>query len=188
MTALLKLQDFASTNEGDRADEPAESLPGYSAGFMAGQRAAENTAAQLDASLIQALDDLAFGFTEARQAVLQSLTPLFSAIIAHILPTTAEESAYAHLINHLQTAAVHDVGQPIRLTLNPHQVGPVQAILDAKDYPDFRCVADPSQTTNTVKVRMGEVETLLDIKALQDGISTNLKALIEISKREEKHG
>ena len=131
MALLLRLEDFETDHAGqDGPDQHTlAALPGYDAGFAAGQVAALSDQKHVDAALVQTLSDMAFGFAEARQHTLAGMTPLFAALIDQLIPRVVEESFRARLLETLSDLAGKSIAGPTRLIVHPDQIDAVSAIL-----------------------------------------------------------
>ncbi len=188
MGLLLNLEDFASDGDASRDTVPDETLPGYDAGFRAGQAAAEAKQAATDAQLVQSIDDIAFGFAEARQTILQGLEPLFSALVTQVLPRTSEESFRAQLVQILMDGAAQDVAQPAVISVHPQQVETLSALFTSLGFADLTVHPDPGSTPNAALISRGDVETALDVDGMIARIIEILQIVTEASDERIAHG
>ena len=172
MGLLISLQDFAEDPK-PAADLPipVEEQPGYAEGFAAGQAVLLAEADRVDQAVAAALDDLAFHFAEARQAVLQNLVPLMEAIATQIVPQSVDPLFRRQVLDILTEAARRDSRQPVTLVLHPDQVAPLQAILDRTGHTDVAVCGDPDNALHMALIRQGEVETALDTASLADQLT-----------------
>lgn len=188
MGLLISLQDFADGNSDEHLTPPPETLPGYDAGYAAGEAASRGQQEAVDAALVQSLEDLSFGFAEARQVVLQSLTPLFSALADHVLPASVDPSLRMKLVEHLLSAAKEDVNQPCILEVHPAQVEPVNAILAKMGLTDVTVSARADQLEHGVMIKRGNVETTLDADTVIADLTAILRAFFDMNQEQVHHG
>ncbi len=188
MALMLALQDFASADAADPSPPTAEGLPGYEAGFAAGIAAAKAEQDQIDQALVQAIEDIAFGFAEARQTVLMSLTPFFEKLSEHILPVTVDTTFRTRLIEQLQSAASEDVRQPCQLALHPDQVDAVQTLLTQLAFSDVTVISRNDLTPHGALVQRGSEETAIDVDAVLEGMRETLTGFFDMMQEHENHG
>ena len=173
MAVLARLQDFATPDRPEPPKPPAiEDQPGYAEGFAAGHAAASAQRAALDASLIQALEDMNFGFAEAHQALSAALAPFLQTLAERLLPETADARFKADLMEALRGAAEADLARPAVLALHPDDVAAVRAVLTGGLAERFTIRPDRRLSPHAILVETSDSATALDtgrqIAALRD--------------------
>ncbi len=172
----------------EAAAAAAETLPGYDAGYAAGFAAAASAQDAIDAALVQSIEDLSFGFAEARQFVLQGLTPFFETLADLILPASVDPTFRVRLIEQLQTAVQTDAKQPCQLVLHPDQVASVQNLLRQIAMTDVTVTGWADQPLHAALIRRGPVETAIDADAVLDGLKDILTAFFDMTEERSHHG
>lgn len=183
MPPLFQLENFevgTSSASSIPANQP-ENLPGYDAGFAAGQAAAMAQQSVVEASLVEALSDMSFGFEEARQHILGGLAPLFQALIDQLLPRTIEESFHARLAETLQNLALDRARGPVRLIVHPNQVAAVSTLLPSVSGLEFELHQDPEVGQHGALISQGTSESILDVDDLIEEIRKTLSAIFDHS-------
>lgn len=181
MPLQLQLENFESGSTGLVASHRPHDLPGYDAGFAAGEQAARAAQHHIDAALVQSLSDLAFGFEEARQQVLQGISPLFLALVDQLLPRIVDESFHARLAETLMDLATERSRTPVRLIVHPDQVAAVAALLPSVSGLEFDLHQDPEVGQHGALISQGTSEALLDLDDLIEDIRRTLSALFDQS-------
>ena len=181
MALLLRLEDFDAQNPAGHGQdaEALAALPGYDAGFAAGRAAALAERSNLDAALVQTLSDMAFGFAEARQHVLQSVTPLFRALVDQVLPSIVDDAFRARLLETLGTIAHSRVTGPVRLIVHPDQIDAVAALVPNVQGIEIDLRHDPEIGAHGALISHGTAESTLDLDDLVAQISDVLCALFD---------
>ncbi len=166
----------------------ADWLDGHACGLEAGRSLAATAQTAVSAEISQTLADMSFGYTEARLQLLQSLRPLFRAIIGHVLPGIAETAQATHLIDLLNAAAALDSAVPIELTVHPSRITGLTALLPYAVGLPIMLVADPGIGQDQAVLRSGRVETALDVGAMIDGARAALGAIFETADERVNYG
>lgn len=193
MAQFLMLEDFDEQARRANAvpSDPVESLPGYDAGFAAGEAAAQSAQANIDAALVQTLNDMAFGFAEARQHLLQGIRPLFAALIDQLLPSVVDDAFRARLVDTLQQIAKDQSEAPVRLIVDASQAEAMTALLPAIQGLDITLLTQDDLGPHGALISYGDAECALDLDDLIAQVITVLGALFDITDQPEessKHG
>lgn len=169
----LKLEVFgaeaapAETVVIQAADLEEARLASFEAGFTAGwddaMAAQKEEQAGLTADLARNLQALSFTYHEARMHVLTALRPLFTALVARLLPGIARESLAPMVAEQLAAIAGGLAEAPVVLELNPAARPAVEALLESHAAPPFRIVEEPTLGEGQAYLRLDQVETLVDL-------------------------
>ena len=181
----INLESF----ERDGPAEPQESAD-YKRGYEAAMSATEQSRAEATAlalvELSSTLNDMAFGFEEARAHLSARLHGLLIQLGDVALPQILQDSFGAHLNEvveqHFDTLA----GAPIRIAVTPD----VEAELnhaDSSPHSQFHFVADPSLTTGQALIHDGDAHVMLDLPSLLETLQSTLSSF-DSFERTEKHG
>ncbi len=189
----LRLEVFETADDAtvvtDRAALEDARREAFDEGFAAGRAAAlaEAQSAQQTAerAAMQALSDLSFTFHEARAHVLAALSPLFEQIAAPLLPAIARETLAPMVAEALMPLAAGLAEAPVRLSHHP-SVGDAMARLDTPLPVTLH--ADPALAEGEVHLRLGEVETRIDLTRATHDITAALGGFFQLSAQDRKYG
>lgn len=159
---------------------------GFAEGLAQGRAEAETRSAHLSAELARSLQDMTFGYAEARAQVLESLQPLFGLVIDAILPAMAAEALGPWIAEALLGAARADSAAPFAVDLHPQRMAAVEACLP----PGFPATLRPDPTLGPLAARLSLAsrETDLDLDACLAAVRAALSALLDDSSRKVCHG
>lgn len=165
-------------------------LEGYAAGHAEGraQGIAETEARAdlLSGELARHLQDLTFGYAEARGQVLASLRPLFGLLIDSLLPAIAADALGPWIAEALLHAARTDSAAPFAIDVHPEQVAAVSACLPPGFPASLR--SDPSLGQRAARLSLGPQDTDLDLDACLAALREALSALLDDTSRKACHG
>lgn len=185
MTAL-DLESFDPDAPHIKRPDPAY-LAGFAEGEAAGRAAAEAQQGALRSELVQAIADLNFTFSEAKQDITQSLRPLFDQVLSTLLPQFTAIGFGAEIAALVQSHLQHALDGELTLTLHPSQIDPVAAAL--ADFPATPAlVADNTISHHAAWISAGGTTTFLNIDALLAEVSTILSAIHNDDDRTDSHG
>lgn len=188
MSQLMFLERFDNTVASPADETTPEDLPGYAQGFAAGQAAAETRAARLDQAVVQALSDLSFGYVEAHQHIMASLTPLFQALAETVLPAVGDDILALQVLDQLQLAATTDAATPVRIAVPPDQKEGLEACLKEGLALPVEFFADPQIPAGQAIISAAHVETTLNADGLIKSIQGILAMMPDSFERTERHG
>jgi hypothetical protein len=164
----------------------------YLAGFRDGKAEVHRTVAAANElfhkEVVAALGDLAFGYVEARQHVIEGLAPMLSQISRSIVPTLLQEGFAVELFSYLNAVSEAESGSPIHLRINKRvaaEIGPLLSL--APSLPIHLSVDDTLKNSEAVWAS-GQSETSLDTDILVAGIRDAIEAVIFENSRKEHHG
>lgn len=179
MAQLLRLEDFESDDKRLPAAPQVEDLPGYEAGYAAGLATAQADQRSVDAELVQSLNDMAFGFVEAQNHVLQSTLPLFRGLIEQLIPSIIDQSFCVRLVETLQDLATKRAKAPVRLIVHPDKIDSVAALLPGVNGIEIDLHHDTEIGMHGALISQGHSEFILDLDELIAEIRRILSAVID---------
>ncbi len=169
---------------------PPEWLDGYAAGFEAGlaqgKAEAEAHATHLSQELAQSLQDMTFGYAEAREQVLLSLRPLFRLLGERLLPAMVVEGLGSWIAEALLEAARADTEQPLTVELHPTRIEAVRACLP----PGLPAILreNPALGPGAARLLRADRESELDLDTCLAVLSEALSALLDDTALKVSHG
>jgi len=174
-----------------RSSDPANSeawQQGYAAGHAEATQQALANNTQLQDSVVQALQEMAFGFAEARALLVNDLRPLFEASCAQFFPVLADAALPAQIVSALMDLAEERVQQPLKLHLPPDQVTAVNAALTRATALPFEAVADPALGPNQAIIVGGAQDVMIDFDGLTSLVRSSFEAVTEPTQERQDHG
>ncbi|MEN8842071.1 MAG: hypothetical protein ABF288_13200 [Octadecabacter sp.] len=182
-TSRIDLERF----EGDGANLPIES-PDYRRGKADGLILAETLSsakiAQSISEVSSALNDMAFGYEEARHHILEQIQPLVRQISDKVLPDIAKVVFGAHLSEVINFELQKSVSMPVQIAVAP---GVLPALEDLIDHDHCVFVSDPNLIDGQAIIQQRDVEVILDLPSLILALQTALNGL-ESPKRSIRNG
>jgi len=159
---------------------------GHAEGWAQGAAEAEARSNHLSSDLARCLQDMTFGYAEARGQVLESLQPLFGLVIDAILPAMAAEALGPWIVEALLDAARTDSAAPFAIDIHPDRIGAVEACLP----PGFpaRLRPDPQLGPNAARLSLARRESDIDLDACLAAVREALSALLDDSSRKVRYG
>lgn len=159
---------------------------GHAEGLAQGAAEAEARSTHLSAELARSLQEMTFGYAEARAQVLESLQPLFRLLIDALLPAMAAEALGPWIAEALLDAARTDSAAPFAIALHPDRVASVAACLPPGVPASLR--PDPTLGPMAARLSLASRETDLDLDACLAALREALSALLDDSSRKVRHG
>ncbi|SMX40401.1 hypothetical protein [Octadecabacter ascidiaceicola] len=172
-TSRIQLEKF----EGDGASLQIES-PDYRRGKADGLLHAETLnatkVAQSISEISSTLNDMAFGYEEARHHLLGQLQPLVRQIADKVLPDIARVGFGAHLSELINLELEASASLPIHIGVAPEVLGALDS-LEKQAHCVF--VSDPNLIEGQAVIQQNGVEVFLDIPSLVLDLQTALNGL-----------
>jgi flagellar assembly protein FliH len=170
--------------------QTAPESPDFRRGFEAGLAAANETQQAATATAIQELsstiNDMNFGFEEARVHLLSKLRPLLSQLSEAALPEILHQSFGAHLNETIETQFNHLADETLSIAVTPEVASHLEANLQEKN-PRFVFAADPDLDAGQAVIKGGNSQVMLDLQSLLHTLQTALSGL-EAIQGMENHG
>lgn len=200
MGFALTLEDFEDAvpdfapGPGETDDGPSEDWrDGHAAGRAEAKADMAAEQATLNATLVQRLEDMAFGYAEARAMLLRDLKPLFETLSTKLLPDLGDDLLAAHLARSLIDAAAADLSHSLVLRVSTADVVAVSDLLGQATNVPFTCRSDPTLPVGTALVTAATSagvsrESSLDVATLTQSLRAILAAFATEQPQEAAHG
>ena len=186
---MMSLFEDFSSPEADTAEPVSpEAMPGFAEGFAAGEAAAIARQNTISSEFVAQLDDMAFGFAEAQQALISALVPFFTELVETLLPETCEARFQAELVTAMTQAATHDLGQPITVHVNPTQLEGAKSLIAEQALAGFAIRPDPALSEHAALISVGGQETALDVDGQTAALIKTLGNLTSPALKERQNG
>jgi len=195
----LFLEDFSDHEAGPQIDpEPptidAEEirLNAYEEGYRAGwddASAAEAAArTRIGADFEKTLQELSFGYHEARVHVLEALEPLLSVMVERVLPELARWGLAPKVVEIAREMAETEAGRPLQLQVCPENREALEELVGADPGLPLRIVDDPGLGPGQAVLRGGAAEREIDIDGMLAAIRSALNDFMTTEEEARRHG
>lgn len=161
---------------------------GYAAGWEDAAAAQSSDQTRVSADLARNLQSLAFTFHEARGHILRALEPLLTEVTGRLLPDLARETLAPLVLDILMPIDEKNVDVPVSLVLNPAARPAVESLLEQATGLPITVVEEPSLSEGQVYLRLGTVETQINLDRAIAEITTAVRGFFETPKRIKDHG
>ncbi|RMD94273.1 MAG: flagellar biosynthesis protein [Alphaproteobacteria bacterium] len=193
MCAALVLEEFTALLPGGEA--PADEAPacppagagaqerlhtevweqGYKAGWEDALRNEADEQQRISTELARSLQEMTFGYFEARAEVVASLEPLLKQMAEAVFPPLAAEAVSAAL--HEQLEQVLESGEDaVELVLSPAGRAAVESRLGEALPPAVRLVEEDTVADCQAYLRMPRSERLIDVGAALEAVRAAIDA------------
>ncbi|MBS0564636.1 MAG: flagellar biosynthesis protein [Proteobacteria bacterium] len=140
---------------------------GYRAGWDDAVAAQDREAADLRAGLGRSLADMTLSHHDARRHLLAAIEPLFSEMVAKVLPMAARHSLGAMILDEIRPAAAALADAPVEVRTAPANRDLVERLLAGQTGGPaglpLRVLADDTLDESQAHIRVGEGESALDL-------------------------
>jgi flagellar assembly protein FliH len=154
---------------------------GYTAGWEDAVAAQSGDQSQIRADLARNLQSLAFTFQDARSHVLQAVRPLILEMTCRLLPEVARATLGPMVLEALDPIAEELADSPVILVLNPADRDRVEDLVSTTTGLALRIEEEPSLSEGQVYIRLGAVETKVDLARVINDISAAVRAFFNLS-------
>ncbi|OLS53657.1 hypothetical protein [Rhodovulum sulfidophilum] len=195
----LFLEDF-SDHEADPRIDPdppaidAEEirLNAYEEGYRAGwddASAAEAAArTRIGADFEKTLQELSFGYHEARVHVLEALEPLLSVMVERVLPELARGGLARKVVEIAREMAEAEADRPLQLQVCPENREALEELVGADPGLPLRIVDDSALGPGQAVLRGGAAEREIDIDGMLAAIRSALNDFMTTEEEARRHG
>lgn len=182
-------QRLGGTLEDSRAEaELAAFENAYKAGWDDCHRAAQSSAAALSEDFAQNLRELGFTYQEAYSAVLRSLEPLVTELVAATLPEIACHGLGQHLLAEVQKIAHSHAGCTLSITCHPSKQSMLHAALPEGQNLHIALRTDAQFDPGQISLRFAGLEREIDIAGFTTQASQLIHSYFEDLKKEPVNG
>lgn len=158
---------------------------GYAAGWEDAATAQTDEVARLRADLGRNLQNMSFGYHEARSHMLRALEPLLQDMVTKVLPAIARETLGQMVLEQLRPAAERLAEAPIIVTANPVNREVIEAIVIGQAGIPMRFSGEASLGKGQVYLRLGQTESRVDLDGVIATIAAAVAAFFQIETEKE---
>ena len=152
---------------------------GYQAGWEDSDQANGDSENKVSADLVKNLQDVSFGYYEARFALTQALCPLFTEICDKLLPGMTKSAIGPHIVEQLSCIARDNSNQSIEIIVSLEDFEPVQRLLEDQILDPFVLRAQSDLGAGQVYLRLGGQEREIDFEQAIKEIRKSIDNLFE---------
>jgi flagellar biosynthesis/type III secretory pathway protein FliH len=161
---------------------------GYTAGWDDAAATQADDQTRIQADLARNLQSLGFTFQEARMHVLRAIQPLIHEIVTCLLPQMARETLATIALDTLMPMADEMADAPVTLVLNPASRAAVETLLEQATGLHLTVIEEPTLGEGQVYLRMGDVETRVDLDRATADIAGAVRDFFDLTERDQDYG
>ena len=161
---------------------------GYAAGWEDAIAAQTAEQAQIRADLARNLQGLSFTYHEARDHVVRAIEPLLREVTSKLLPKLAQDVLSPTILQVLLPLAQQLADAPITIVINPSARAAVEMMLAQASGLPITVVEEPTLSEGQVYLRLGEIESQINLDRATNEISTAVRGFFELPEKERSYG
>ena len=161
---------------------------GYTAGWDDAASIQTDDQQRIKSEFARNLQSLGFTFQEARIHVLRAVYPLIEEIVSHLLPEIARKSLASIALETLTPMINEMADAPITLVINPVSSLAVTALLEQATGLSLTVVSEPTLGEGQVYLRLGDIETQVDLDLATAQIVTAVHNFFEQTEKDKRYG
>ncbi|MCF2905974.1 hypothetical protein L0666_13320 [Octadecabacter sp. CECT 8868] len=165
----IKLECFDIDGGEESSPPSADYNRGFEAGLLQAKNSITATQEQSISEIAATLGDMTFGYTEARDILLEQIQPLLAQISQIVLPQIAMHSFSEHLTEAMAQAFSDATDKAIEVAVEPSIIGSLNLRNEA-----VRIVPDPAMEHGQARLRRKDTHIIVDLPALLDALQTAL--------------
>lgn len=146
----------------DGRDLEDEKLKSFEEGFQAGWedslKAQIETKQKVSSDFAKNLQEISFGYHEARHGLLKSLRPLFEEIFKKLMPATAYANIGTQVVDQLNDMVRDQSDQLIEIVVSPINQESIQGLMEQKIPEPFVVLSQTDLAEGQVYIRIGSLE------------------------------
>jgi flagellar assembly protein FliH len=176
--------DFSKSNSVvETRDVDNEKLVSFEEGYQAGWDDATNaqrvSEANLCDALVENLQEISFGFHEAKRELIREIQPLFDQIFDTFLPELIKVSIGPYIVEKIMALTREASDQLLLVEVSVDDYPSLRTFFDAQNLSSFELREQSNLTASQVVLKIGEKEIEINFdQALRD-IRTSINDLIE---------
>ncbi len=164
-------------------DVDNEKLMSFEEGYQAGwddATAARNVSdLNLHDAILENLQEVSFGFHEAKSGLIGELRPFFEEVLDTLVPEVIKMSIGPFIVEHIMSLASDASDQLILMEVSVADFSSLKAFLQAQDMSCFELKEQESLIAGQVVFKVGGKETEIDFEHTLQEIKTKIDNLFE---------
>ncbi|MEO9820401.1 MAG: hypothetical protein ABJ370_21810 [Paracoccaceae bacterium] len=176
-----------STNQSLEAVED-EKLQSFEDGYKAGWDDAVNAQSQardhIDSDFAKNLQEISFGFHEARAALNKELGEILEPFFVGLLPVVAHETLVPKVVESVQHLARQIADRPIEVAVSPSRMVTMQSAFEEQIQEPFIVTPDEGLEKDQIFIRVGAAEKAIDLETWNAEIRSMISNHLKFSKKE----
>ena len=157
---------------------------GYQAGWEDAVNAQKDSVQSISSDFAKNLQDASFNYHEARAELVKSLRPFFTDIANTLLPSIAQQTLGAHIVEQLHDMTRDQLDQVIEVTICPQNATAVDSILNENLPEPFVLVEDETLGAGQVYLRIGANERQIDMDQVVASVSDAMTIFFQQSQED----
>ncbi|MEP1538941.1 MAG: hypothetical protein ABJQ34_17920 [Paracoccaceae bacterium] len=176
-----------STNQSLEAVED-EKLQSFEDGYKAGWDDAVNAQSQardhIDSGFAKNLQEISFGYHEARAALNKELGEILEPFFVGLLPVVAHETLVPKVVESVQHLARQIADRPIEVAVSPSRMVTMQSAFEEQIQEPFIVTPDEGLEKDQIFIRVGATEKAIDLETWNAEIKSMISNHLKFPKKE----
>ncbi|WP_114291725.1 hypothetical protein [Pseudosulfitobacter sp. DSM 107133] len=157
---------------------------GYSAGWEDALKAQSDSQTETVNAFVATLQDVSFGYHEARAGLIKAMQPVLSDIINKLLPEVAQAALGAQVVEQLTSMLRKSVNQDIRIEATQTNLEMLEKLVGHVISAPFVCVPNSDLGPNQIILQVGAQENEIDLDQVISGVANAMAGFVQQMKRE----
>ena len=149
---------------------------GYQSGWDDAVAAQSTTRDNITAEFAQNLQEISFGYFEARMALARELRSVIEPVLAKLLPSIARDTLHAHILEKIESEIKSSLDIPVEIAVSPSRVVTLQSLLEETLKAPYEIIPDNTLLEDQVFLRLGQCEYEIDfepwLQQVNDAVTT----------------
>ena len=157
---------------------------GYSAGWEDALKAQSDSQTETVNAFVATLQDVSFGYHEARAGLIKAMQPVLSDIINKLLPEVAQAALGAQVVEQLTSMLRKSVNQDIRIEATQTNLEMLEKLVGHVISAPFVCVPNSDLGPNQIILQVGAQKNEIDLDQVISGVANAMAGFVQQMKRE----
>ena len=175
---------FGTVISQENRDIDAEKLQAFEDGYQAGWKDSNSSALEsreaISASIAKNLQEMSFGYHEARRKLLDSISPLFEIIFSKLLPEVSRATIGPIIVEDVTKLVRDQLDQRIEICVSKIDFEAVNSFLEEQIREPFTLSTETTLAEGQVFLRLGGQEREINFAKLISKIQNRTFSLFEL--------
>ncbi len=166
-------------------DEKLQSFEdGYSAGWEDAVKAQSEARDHIEDGFAQKLQEISFGYHEARTALTKELGEVLEPLFAKLLPNIARDCLVPRVLETVQELSRQIVDRPIEIEVSPDRMVAMQSAFESHIVDPFVVTPDEALEKDQIFIRIGAIERSVDLEDWATELRSMISNHLNLSQKE----
>ncbi len=195
MAKLLRLEEFSAVNDGpvSSGDMDVETRlnayeDGYKAGWDDAVSANSDEQSRISSDLAKSLQEISFGYHEARTHVLENVADILKLMSEKLLPEAAREHFSQTVIERAKELAEGAADAPIEVLVNPQDRAAIETVIGESPPFPISLKEESSLTTGQAFFKSASGEHSLDLTEIETSLRSAVDGFLTTQNEVQNYG